>query len=504
VLREIDIPWGVNYRIYVKLHFCCRLWGFLVVGLVSAHAQSLTNYAWTDVPAFPGLSVTNPVAITTPPGETNRLFIVQQGGIFGSSIIVISNLDVPTNTTFLNLPQVIGGGESGFLGMAFHPGYATNRYFYVFYTTLTNYNTPRLYWDVLSRFQTSASNPNQADASSEVRLFVQLDRNENHNAGDVHFGPDGYLYVSVGDEGGEGNAYNNAQRIDSNLFSGILRIDVDKLPGSLPPNPSPTFATTTNYAIPPDNPFVGATNFDGLPVDPAHVRTEFWAVGLRNPWRFSFDPVTGFLYCGDVGQDTMEEVDVLTNGGNGGWPFYEGSLHAGPTISNVTVPIISYYHGTNITNGSAVIGGVVYRGNRFPQLNGAYIFGDWVRPRVWGSFYDGTNATPPVYLSASSSPRCFGTDPRNGDILYADSGSIRRILSLTPEINSFTYSSTNLIIRGAGGTAGRFIDLFASTDLSVPFTNWTFSVVSVIDAQNNFAFTNSIDPATPQMFYRLR
>jgi glucose/arabinose dehydrogenase len=487
----------------VKLLFYCRLWVFFVGALVSAQAQSLTNYAWTDVPAFPGLSFAGPVAIVTPPGETNRLFVVQQGGNIGSSIIVISNLDVPTNTTFLNLPGVTGGIESGLLGLAFHPGYATNRYFYIFYASQTNFNAPHLYWDVLARFQTSASDPNRADPNSEVPIFVQLDRAGNHNGGDLHFGADGYLYVSVGDEGDEGDFYHNGQRIDSNLFSGILRIDVDKLPGSLPPNPSPTFATTTNYAIPPDNPFVGATNFDGLPVDPAQVRTEFWAVGLRNPWRFSFDPVTGFLYCGDVGQDTMEEVDILTNGGNGGWPFYEGSLHFGTTISNVTVPIISYYHGSGITNGEAVIGGVVYRGNRFPQLTGAYVFGDWLG-RVWGSFYDGTSATPPVFLSASSGPRCFGTDPRNGDILYADAQSIRRILSLTPVINSFTNSETNLVISGAGGKSGQNVKLIGSADLSVPLANWTNVAVSIPDALGNFNFTNPIDPASPQMFYRLR
>lgn len=483
----------------MKLLFYFRLWFLLVVAIVSTQAGDLGNYIWATSNAFPGLSFTGPVAITTPPGETNRLFVVQQGG----SIVVISNLDVPATNTFLSLnPRVRAGIESGLLGMAFHPGYATNRYFYLFYTSATNLVVPQVYRDFLSRFQTSESDPNKADPNSEVPLFVQYDRAENHNGGDLHFGPDGYLYVSVGDEGGEGNAYNNAQRIDSNLFSGILRLDVDKLPGSLAPNPSPTNAVTTNYAIPRDNPFVGATNFNGLPVDPGHVRTEFWAVGLRNPWRFSFDSLTGSLYCGDVGQDAYEEIDILGKGGNGGWPYYEGNYHGGPEVQGYSPPVISYNHGTGATNGNAVIGGVVYRGSRYPQLNGAYVFGDWMNKRVWGSFCEGTNSTPMVSL-AGVQVRGFGTDPRNGDVLFFDSGTIYRLVSLTPVINSITYSATNVIIGGSGGKPGLFFNLFASTDPSAPLANWKISGLAAVDPQNNFAFTNSVDPASPKMFYRL-
>jgi glucose/arabinose dehydrogenase len=480
--------------------FHCWLWLLFIGTIATAQAADLANYKWTNAIAFPGLSLSRPVAIAYPPGETNRLFIVQQS----ANIVVVTNLDAPDTNAFLNFyPRITAGIESGLLGLAFHPGYATNRYFYVFYTYSTNVTSPRKYWDVLSRFQTSSSDPNKADPTTETPLFVQLDRAENHNGGDLHFGPDGYLYVSVGDEGGEGNTWGAAQLIDSNLFSGILRIDVDKLPESLPPNPSPTAAVTTNYAIPPDNPFVGATNFDGLPVDPNHVRTEFWAVGLRNPWRFSFDPVTGLLYCGDVGQDTEEEVDIIAKGGNGGWPYYEGNLHAGPNLQNLIVPSATYIHGSGATNGNAVIGGVVYRGIRFPQLNGAYIFGDWMNQKVWGVFCDGTNSTPQVFL-AGAQVRAFGTDPRNGDVLFLDSSNIRRLISLTPVINSVTCVESNLIVRGAGGKTGQVIDLFASGDLSVPFTNWSISAVSVADAMGNFAFTNSIDSANPQMFYRLK
>ena len=482
----------------MKLLFYFRLCLFLVSAIGSVHAQGLGDFVWTSTAAFPGVSFSNPVGIASPPGETNRLFVVQQGG----SIIVISNLDVPTATTFLNLnPRVTAGIESGLLGMAFHPGYATNRYFYLFYTYKTNI-AAQIYWDVLSRFQTSASDPNQADTNSEVRLFTQVDRAENHNGGDLHFGPDGYLYVSVGDEGKE-DPYHNGQRIDSNLFSGILRIDVDKRPGSLSPNPSPTFAVTTNYTIPPDNPFVGATNFNGLPVDPGHVRTEFWAVGLRNPWRFSFDSLTGSLYCGDVGQDAYEEIDILARGGNGGWPYYEGNSHGGPDVQGYNPPVISYNHGSAATNGNCVIGGVVYRGTRFPQLYGAYVFGDWTGRWIWGSFCNGTNSTPPVYLTGAQA-RGFGTDPRNGDVLFVDSANLSRLVSQTPVINSITCLESNIVIGGAGAKSNQFLNIFGSSNLSIPFTNWGASGLARGDALGNFVFTNAINPATPQKFYRLK
>src|SRR5262249_48287748 len=161
--------------------------------------------------------------------------------------------------------------------------------------------------DRLSRFQTSLENPNQALASSEQVMITQADDYENHNGGDLHFGPDGYLYVSLGDEGNQNDAGNNSQRIDKDFFSGLLRIDVDQKPGNLPPNAHPAVSPNA-YSIPADNPFVGVTEFNGKAIDPAKVRMEFYAVGLRNPWRFSFDPMTGFLYCGDVGGDLREEI----------------------------------------------------------------------------------------------------------------------------------------------------------------------------------------------------
>jgi glucose/arabinose dehydrogenase len=476
--------------------------GLFVVVAISASGQNLGNYLWTNVVAFSGLpTFANPICITAPPGETNRLFVCEHGG----NIVVITNLAAPTRTVFMNLTSKVQfSGEAGLLGLAFHPGFATNGYFYVFYNTNSSLS------DVVSRFKISAANTNLGDISSETLLFVQEDRAANHNGGDMHFGPDGYLYIAVGDEGNEYNTFHNAQHINSNLFSGILRIDVDKLPGSLPPNPNATALITANYAVPSDNPFVGATTFDGVSVNPAQVRTEFWAVGLRNPWRFSFDPATRILYCGDVGQDAIEEVDIIKKGGNYGWATYEGTssppagvnTNGQPVAQNVVAPIIQYNHGSGVTQGNCVIGGVVYRGTRFPELNGAYVYGDYSNKRFWATFYDGTSATSPVLLFNGANPTAFGVDPRNGDVLYCEDGaavSLKRIISLKPVITSINYNTTNVIVNGAGGLPNGGWNLFTSTNL----LSWTLSLTGQLDSLANFGLTNSTDPAAPQTFYRI-
>jgi glucose/arabinose dehydrogenase len=477
--------------------------GSLFAMAVSAGAQSLGSYQWTNVVAFPGMpSFTAPVCITSPPGETNRIFICEHGG----TIVVVTNLAVPTRTIFMNLsPRLTLSGEAGLCGLAFHPGYATNGFFYVFYSGQTNGGL----CEFVSRFHVSAANTNQGDLTSETQLFAQPDRADNHNGGDVHFGPDGYLYISLGDEGGQDNAFQNAQHINSNLFSGILRIDVDKRPGNLAPNPNPNALITANYAIPADNPFVGATSFDGIAINPAQVRTEFWAVGMRNPWRFSFDSLTGTLYCGDVGQDTVEEIDVVKKGGNYGWASYEGFLNPPPGVDpsgqpvaqNPVFPIIQYNHGTGATNGNCVIGGVVYRGSRFPELNGVYIYGDYTADKYWATVYNGTNATKPVLLFTAGAPTAFGIDPRNGDVLYTQDGTstIKRIIPLTPTINSLDYNSTNVVLNGAGGIPSGAWKLLASTNL----TDWTLTATGQLDFLSNFTITNSVDPSAPKTFYRI-
>ena len=412
------------------------------------------------VNAFGDLSVSDPVAITSPPGETNRLFVVEQAG----RIIVITNLASPNRTVFLDISaRIRSGGEEGLLGLAFHPGYDTNRQFFLFYTvnatTSQGSNTAH---DRLSRMQASVSNPNRAETTGEVILFEQYDQAGNHNGGDIHFGPDGYLYVALGDEGGGDDQFLNGQRIDRDFFSGILRIDVDLRPENLLPNPHPanrkSAGAAINYRIPTDNPWVGAKRFNGAAVSPSAVRSEFYAVGLRNPWRFSFDPLTGELYVGDVGQNAYEEVDLVRKGGNYGWSHREGD-HDGP-LSNPPVgvsfdpPIVEYLHGGAENQGSSITGGRVYRGAGLPELRGSYVFADYVSGNVWALRAQGTNRVPFVRLTGDGSIAGFGVDPRNGDLLTADQGedTLKRLVndpdgggvSLLPPTLFHTGAFTNL------------------------------------------------------------
>lgn len=388
-------------------------------------------------PAFGGLTFTDPLVVAAPPGETNRLFVAEQDGI----IAVITNLAAPTRTVFLNISsQVVGGvptDERGLLGFAIHPGFATNGYIFVYYsstsvvTTNLNGTVNTGLHECLSRFTVSAGNPNAANPSSEVRLLVMPDDYSNHNGGCLQFGPDGYLYVSTGDEGDANDTGQNSQRIDKDLWAGVLRLDVDARPGSLMPNPHASQRFTgwngvVNYRIPADNPFIGATSFIGSAINTNQLRTEFWAVGLRNPWRFSFDSVTGDLYLGDVGQNVVEEIDIITRGGNYGWAYREGNI-ARPGSStppagftNAIEPIITYTHGSGTNQGFAVTGGVVYRGSRFPSLYGKYLFADYSSGRVWAAQPNGTNVVPFQLLTTDTGIAGFGTDPRNGDVLICD------------------------------------------------------------------------------------
>ena len=489
---------------------------------IMLRAQSVWTYQPTN--AFPTLIFSNPVCIASPPGETNRLFVVEKHG----RIIVITNLMNPTRTVFMDISSRVSvdnpsesadaSGEEGILGLGFHPGYATNGFFYIFYTGQATNGTPGLH-DILSRFQMSPGNTNQGDPNSETQIIVQYDRADNHNSGDIHFGPDGYLYLSLGDEGDEYNYYTNAQHINLNLFSGIIRIDVDKRSGSKAPDASPDSATTTNYMVPPDNPFVDADAFDNSFIISKSVRTEFWAVGLRNPWRFSFDPATGTLYCGDVGQDQYEEIDVITKGGNYGWATYEGSNSppsgvnpAGqPVAQNPIFPIITYAHASLGGPGNCVIGGLVYHGSKLPQLQNDYIYGDYVSGAVWSTYYNGVSASTPQLLFHDPGMSCFGIDPSDGDVLYAklNSGSnsiIQRIVSFTPvpSFNSTIISGTNFIASGGNGPANGSYSVLTTTNLATPIPDWKSISTNPFDAGGNFIFTNPWNTNTPALFYLLQ
>lgn len=377
-------------------------------------------YGYSTPNAFGTLTFTDPMSVKAPPGETNRLFVVEQNGI----IAVITNLAAPTRTVFLDIVSRVAGGvpsdERGLLGLAFHPDYANNRLFYVYYST-TSVSGAQLY-QRLARFQTQAENPNAADPSSEQPLLTMLDEASNHNGGDLHFGPDGYLYLSLGDEGGGNDQYNNSQLIDKDFWSGILRLDVDNRPENLVPNPHAAIHAGT-YRVPVDNPFVGVTSWQGRALNPEQVRTEFYAVGLRNPWRMSFDSVTGRLYCGDVGQSAREEIDIIVKGGNYGWAFREGFI-AGPKAAPAGVipidPILDYTRGSGTNQGTSVTGGLVYRGHRIPALQGYYLFADYVSGNIWATLDNGTVPSPFFRLTVDAGIAAFGVDPSNGDVLLCD------------------------------------------------------------------------------------
>jgi glucose/arabinose dehydrogenase len=495
----------------------------LVSGMMAAGVQVQAQVGWRYFPtnAFPSLVFSNPVCLTTPPGETNRLFVAEKHG----RIIVITNLTSPTRTAFLDISARVKvgnssesadvNGEEGLLGLAFHPNHAVNGYFYVFYTRTNGGGRD----DTLSRFQVSTGNPNQGDAASELRLIQQPDNQSNHNAGDIHFGPDGYLYVPLGDEGGGNDNQNDSQLITNDFFSAILRLDVDKLPGNLNPNPHPAIIVPTNYAVPADNPFIGATTFNGTNINPNQVRTEFWAVGFRNPWRMTYDPPGARWYCADVGQGAREEIDILQAGGNYGWAYREGTV-AGPKTAPggfVSInPIIDYGH-TNAGFGTrnAVIGGIVYHGFRLPQLNGAYLYGDYGSGEIWALSYNGISVATNQFLFSDPGVSAFGADPRNGDILYANlkSGNnsiIQRIITTNtvPCLNRVQLSGTNLvvggIISGINGAPGANYLVLTSANLTLPPASWGRLSTNLSDPGGNLQFTNGVNPNVPGLFYRLQ
>ena len=506
--------------------------------------QDAPSYGYRMTNAFGNLTFSLPVAIASPPGETNRLFVVEQAG----RIAVITNLAAPNRSVFLDISgRVTRSEEEGLLGLAFHPGYATNRQFYIFYTVIsTTTQGTNSRHDRLSQMLASATNPNLADPASEIVLFEQFDQADNHNGGDLHFGNDGYLYVSLGDEGGGDDSYQNSQRIDQDFFAGLLRIDVDNRSTSAMPNPHPANTNdptgTIRYRIPPDNPWIGITNFNGATVNPTNVRTEFYAVGLRNPWRFSFDLATGDLYLADVGQNLYEEVNIIRSGGNYGWNYREG-LHPGPRGNPppgvvFDEPILEYTHGNGTNQGFVITGGVVYRGSALPGLVGAYIFADYNSGHVWALRANGTNLVPFWRLLTDDGIAAFGVDPRNGDVLTADQSqnTIKRLVEDTsvtvgsqlPPTISHTGAFTNLTALTSetdlltpnqgvnpydlnvpfwsdGARKTRWI-FRANTNLSFGFSqdgNWSFPTGTVWVKHFDLELTNGVPSSTKRLETRL-
>lgn len=372
----------------------------------SANGQYLAKQAFPNLPNF-----AQPLAIENAKDGSNRFFVVEQKG----KIYVFQNSPaVSTRKLFLDLADVVSqsGGEMGLLGLAFHPNYKTNGYFYVNYTTTKGY--PRL-TSVTSRFSVSSTNKDSAVRSSEQILFTLQQPYDNHNGGCVKFGPDGYLYITFGDGGSGGDPQNRAQNLDS-LFGKILRIDVN--------NPS----DGKNYGIPQSNPFASSPNAN---------RRMVYAYGLRNVWRMSFDAKGGKLWAGDVGQGTWEEIDIIESGKNYGWKKTEGkhcySPSTGCDTSGITMPVIEYQH----TQGNfSVTGGFVYRGSQTPGLYGKYIYSDYTSGRIWmadSEFPSTTNQLLIDTVKPSRTISSFGVD-ENDELYYCayGQGRIYHIESTSP------------------------------------------------------------------------
>ena len=373
-------------------------------------------------PKVTGLS--SPVDITHAGDGSGRLFIILQGG----RIVIFDGVQI-LSPPFLDIASLVSsGGERGLLGAAFHPNYVGNGFFYLSYTNTAGDS-------VIARYSVSLD-PNRADPTSGVILLTIPQPFSNHNGGQLHFGPDGYLYIGIGDGGSGGDPQNNGQDLGT-LLGKILRIDVDS---GFP------------FTVPPDNPFVGVVG----------AREEIWSFGLRNPWRFSFDRLTGDLFIGDVGQNSWEEVDFQpansTGGENYGWRLMEGNSCFNPAINcnngTLTLPILVYDHSV----GCSVTGGYLYRGSKNPNLNGLYLYGDFCSGLIWGAQQDGLGGwNTTVLLDTNFSISTFGED-ESGEIYFAHlsatDGTIYQVVQSTPSTNSASTSSGG---GGGGGAGGCFI-----------------------------------------------
>lgn len=408
---------------------------------------------WVLEEAFPGLGlVPGTLGFAIPPGETRRIILVGMGG----TAYEISLNGNPSSRWFLDLSErVFFEQESGLLGMAFHPGFQTNGWVFVYYSSKEGAGGLVQSFNRLSRFTVPPGGDGRPDPASEVVLFHQEDPGPNHNGGCLVFGPDGYLYLSVGD----GSLWDNrvTQRLDAGFFGGILRLDVDRRPGN--PAPNPGFGVNTNaYAIPADNPFVGIREYrvgDQLVwsgSDPRSLRTEFYALGMRNPWQFSFDPKTGELWCNDVGFGSREEVNRIRPGANYGWPWWEGTLAATESpVAGLVGPEFEYSHFSGRT---AITGSRFYRGSFYPELDGCYLFADWsgdiavLRP--------GEPGEPEVkWISNLPGVVAFGADPRDGSLLLTSgSGKIHRLVHrpVSGEVWPERLSETGLFVDPASKT----------------------------------------------------
>ena len=359
--------------------------------------------------AFPNLSFEDPVGIYHAGDGSNRIFVLEQQG----QIKVFNNDENVANAqTFLDIRSIVNqdGGytEEGLLGLAFHPNYDENGYFYVNYTR----HNPRR--NVIARYSVSNNNPNEANENSS---FIILEVNQpytNHNGGQMGFGPDDYLYIIFGDGGSSGDPLGHGQNL-STLLGSLIRIDVD--------NPS----NGLNYSIPTDNPFIDTPN----------ARPETYAYGLRNMWRFSWDTETGLLWGADVGQNAYEEIDIIYSGLNYGWNTMEAN-HCYPIGSNcdstgLEPPVLEYE--LYVDGVCSITGGYVYRGQNVWPLIGKYIYGDWCTGDIWAFEYseDGNHINEHL-LRSNINITSFGVD-ENNELLFCGNENIYKLTSSQGDLN---------------------------------------------------------------------
>jgi glucose/arabinose dehydrogenase len=364
--------------------------------------------------AFPNVSFPQMTNLTHAADGTDRLWVALQPG----QVFVFPNdPQAASASVFLDIRGRVRdiGNEEGLLGLAFDPAYVSNGYFYVYYSA----SSPR--HSVVSRFSVRANDSNRADPTTELVLLEVEQPYSNHNGGNLAFGPDGYLYVGLGDGGLRADPHGNGQDT-STLLGSILRIDVSAATADEP------------YRIPPDNPLLGI----------AGARGEIWAYGLRNPWKFAFDTATDNLWVADVGQNDYEEVDLVTPGGNYGWVVMEG-FHCYPPNSqgcdkaSLQPPIVEYGH----DQGCSITGGYVYRGSRLPVLSNAYLYADFCSGRIWALRYDyDVGAVIDHVLLADTTLQipAFGIDEAGEVYILASDGRIYRFAS--PEADEPRPSGT--------------------------------------------------------------
>jgi glucose/arabinose dehydrogenase len=348
------------------------------------------------VEAFPGITFNRPLDLQNAGDKSGRLFIVEQPG----RIYVLQDENAKEKELFLDIENLVNdsGNEQGLLGLAFHPGFEANGYFYVNYTD--NNGT------VISRFKVS-NDMNKADPGSELILLKFNQPFTNHNGGGIAFGPDGYLYIATGDGGSGGDPLGNGQD-RTTLHGNILRIDVDGIDPGL------------NYAIPEDNPFVD--NKEGF-------REEIYAYGLRNPWRFSFDSLNGNLFAADVGQNAVEEINLIEKGKNYGWNIMEGTRDflPDPKVDSNTLepPIYEYIHPL----GRSITGGYVYRGQEYKELEGLYIYGDFISGIIWALKYEEDKEPINIILTETNLLiSSFGLSEKKELFLTSFDGKVYRLI----------------------------------------------------------------------------